>query len=280
MVISPKTAYAIKVAKSCTLPVGGSIIKEEDARTIDLKKGWNAIGYTPIANLTVETALSDYYDQAEPGDVIKSHTEFAYFTKSGNTGRWRGNLQYMKPGEGYMMLRRGEKDASFTYPYYETGSSAREDVSMYAKRRIASQSRNSMCVSATIAGFRLQEGDCLVAYANGEVCGEAVCNAVGENSEPLYLTIAGDKQADIWFTIERGGDIVASTRNVMTFHADDVVGSPDEPFVINFSTATGIELVDGGYEQGKWYTVSGIQLPKRPTQKGVYIFNGNKVVVK
>ena len=127
MTISPKNAYAIKVKKDCTLPVGGTVIKDQDDRTIKVSKGWNAIGYTPMTNLSVETALSDYFDNAEPGDVIKSHTEFAYFTKQGNTGRWRGSLQYMKPGEGYMMLRKAESDASFTYPFYDLNSNFRED---------------------------------------------------------------------------------------------------------------------------------------------------------
>jgi len=236
----------------------------------------------------VETALSDYLDYAEEGDVIKSHTGFAYFTKSGNTGRWRGNLQYMKPGEGYMMLRKDATTAEFTYPYYEMGSSAQE-MTMSAKRRIAgelvnpaSQWRNTMCVSATVEGIELEEGDRLLAYTNGTLCGAtAAVDAVDlETNEPLYLTIGGDKQADIWFAIERHGDIVASTHNVVTFHVDGVLGSPDEPFAINFSDATDIDLVEGGYEQGKWYTVSGIQLSNRPTHKGVYIFNGNKVVIK
>ena len=34
------------------------------------------------------------------------------------------------------------------------------------------------------------------------------------------------------------------------------------------------------YEEGQWYTISGLLLPKKPTQKGVYIFNGKKVVIK
>ncbi|MBO7581608.1 MAG: hypothetical protein J6T38_08865, partial [Bacteroidaceae bacterium] len=176
VVISPKNAYAVKVQKDCTFPIGGAVIKQKDARTITLKQGWNAIGYTPMTNLTVETALSDYYDQAEEGDVIKSHTEFAYFTKSGNVGRWRGSLQYMKPGEGYMLLRKGEKEASFTYPYYDLNSNFREDWSQSQGSRFKAQgerSCNTMSVSAVVEGFEVEEGDQLVAYANGEECGTA-----------------------------------------------------------------------------------------------------------
>ena len=59
-----------------------------------------------------------------------------------------------------------------------------------------------------------------------------------------------------------------------------MLGTPDEPFAISFSDATGIDKWYGDYEPGKWYSTSGIQLPKRPTKKGVYIFNRHKVVIK
>ena len=272
--ISPKKSYAIKVQEDCNFPIGGSVIKEKDERTITLKQGWNGIGYTPMTNLTVETALSDYYDQAETGDVIKSHTEFAYFTKTGNTGRWRGNLQYMKPGEGYMMLRKGTDSASFTYPFFDLGSNYREDWTEAASRRVP-QMRSTMTVSATVEGFEPEEGDLLVAYANGEVVGEAVVDAVSTETADracLYLSIAGDDKQPIWFAIERDGEIVASTGEVMTFKANDVIGSPDEPTVINFLHAD--------YEDGKWYTIGGQHLQKKPTQRGLYIYNGKKIIVK
>ena len=289
--ISPKKSYAIKVAEPNTFQIGGTVIKTEDDRTITVSKGWNAIGYTPITNLTVETALSDYYDQAEQGDVIKSHTEFAYFTKSGNTGRWRGSLQYLKPGEGYMMLRKGDGAATFTYPFYALESNFSESWNAPARRSTtetqnpATQWRNTMSVSAIVEGFELEEGDRLVAYTNGELSGAAsvlsgeVSGKTADNSEPLYLTIGGDKQADIWFAIERDGDIVATSGKMMTFHANDVVGTPDEPFAISFD-ATGIRFALGDYEEGKWYTTSGIQLSTKPTRPGVYLLNGNKVVIK
>ena len=93
------------------------------------------------------------------------------------------------------------------------------------------------------------------------------------SAQPLfYLSIGGDVQTGIWFAIERDGEIVAATSEQMTFTANAVIGSPDEPTKISF--------VQTDREDGKWYTVSGIQLPKRPTQSGVYIFNGKKVVIK
>ena len=267
--ISPKKSYAIKVQEDCSFPIGGTVVKSEEDRTIELKQGWNGIGYTPIVNLTLETALSDYYDQAEEGDVIKSHTEFAYFSKAGNVGRWRGSLQYMKPGEGYMMLRRNADDAKFTYPYIEPGSSYRDDWTQARTRSAAAESPSTMSVSAVVTGFDIEEGDHLVAYSNGMVAGEGI---IGSNTEPAYISIAGRAQQSIWFAIEREGEIVASTNEIMAFKKNAVIGSPDRPETIHF--------VRSDYEDGMWYTVSGMKLQKKPTRKGVYIYNGKKVVVK
>ena len=273
VVISPKKAYAIKVQKDCTFPIEGSVIKQKDTRTINLKQGWNGIGYTPVVNLTVETALSDYYDYAEPGDVIKSHTEFAYFTKSGNTGRWRGSLQYMKPGEGYMMLRKGAADAKFSYPFFELGSNAGELWTTNTSYAVAAKARSTMSVSAVVEGFETEDGDKLIAFANGETVGEAILSPQTADLSPLfYLSIAADKPEKLWFAIERDGEIVASTGEIMTFKTNAVIGSPDQPTAINF--------VKAEYADGQWYSISGMKLQKRPTKSGVYIFNGRKVVVK
>ncbi len=281
MTISPKKSYAIKVQEDCLFPIGGTVIKEESARTIEVKKGWNAIGYTPMTNLSVETALSDYYDNAQEGDVIKSHTEFAYFSKSGNVGRWRGSLQYMKPGEGYMLLRKGNDDVSFTYPYYEMGTSSSESGAKAARltssneARSAVRARNTMTLSATVENFETEEGDLLVAYADGEVvgCEELSAEQTADGKPLFYMNVAGEAKQPIRFTIVRDGETVACTRNIMTFQTDAVIGSPEEPAVINFSdTQT--------YEEGKWYTIDGLLLQHKPTQKGVYIFGGKKVVIK
>jgi hypothetical protein len=144
--------------------------------------------------------------------------------------------------------------------------------------RVPVSTCNTMSLSAVVKGVTLEEGDRLVAYANGELVGseelrvenEAFATAAGE---PLfYMSIAGDKEQPIWFAIEREGEIVATTGELMTFKANNVVGSPDVPTAINF--------VRADYENGKWYTVSGLQLQQKPKRKGLYIYNGRKVVLK
>ena len=283
LVISPKKAYAINVKNDCTFPISGSVIRNEADRTISVKVGWNDIGYTPVVNLSVETALSDYYDQAETGDVIKSHTQFAYFTKSGNVGRWRGNLEYLKPGEGYMLLRNKPDATSFTYPFYELGSTfvakTRGAGSETAPVAVRYNSCSTMSLSAVVEGISLEEGDRLVAYANGEACGEAVSSA--DDPGIFYMSIGSDNQVGISFAVERNGEIVASSPVVMKYMANLVAGSPDRPMVINVEpTAISFLRQDAEGEDGDWYNTSGIRLAKKPLRKGVYINNGKKVVIK
>ena len=44
--------------------------------------------------------------------------------------------------------------------------------------------------------------------------------------------------------------------------------------------ATDISTTDFTDKAGAWYTLSGVRLNAKPTQKGIYIVNGNKVVIK
>ena len=182
----------MKVSQDIQFAIAGEMVKALDERTIWVNKGWNAIGFTPMQNLTLETALSDYYDKAQPGDVIKSHDAFAYFYVSGSSGRWRGNLEYLKPGEGYMLLRKGNGEVSFRYPFYEPGSTFLDEWTVTRTNAAAPTSaRTTMSVSAVVEGFAVEEGDVLIAFANGERVGEAFVSEENiDRTEPFYMSIA------------------------------------------------------------------------------------------
>lgn len=75
------------------------------------------------------------------------------------------------------------------------------------------------------------------------------------------------------FAIERGDRIVAVTPALMSYRGDSVVGTVNEPTVISFTTTD-------HYADGVWYDLHGRQLTHRPAQKGVYIYNGQKTMIK
>ncbi len=274
--INYKHAYFFKVQDDVNIQLSGTLIKQKADRTITVAGNWNSIGYTPMLNLTVQTALTDYNNKANDGDVIKSHDEYAIFTEVNGVGQWKGSLKYMKPGEGYMLYRTSGNEAEFSYPFYEPTSTFLDEVSAAPRTAqggspLSLHSKSNMSLTARVEGIELMPGDRLAAYADGERCGQATIDSSGDENI-FYLSVAGDKDTPIWFAIEREGEIIATTSELMMFKANAVIGKPLQPTAISF---TNIIPVSEG-----WYTVSGIKLGSKPTQQGVYIHNGNKVVIK
>ena len=226
-----------------------------------------------MVNLPVKTALADYLDEAEDGDVVKSKTQFAMFTTGANGDReWKGNLKYMKPGEGYMLSRKRRNTVRYCYPFFEPNASYFEVGSNRAPAM--EDNADNMTLTAVAEGIELQEGDKLIAYSSAEIRGESVASDEDAAKSPVfYMTIAGNKKAPLSFAIERDGDIVATTGDVLTYETNAVSGTPEMPTKISFVR------IDQLPQHG-WYTVQGIKLDKRPTQSGVYIHNGKKTIVK
>ena len=268
--IVPQHMYCIYVKEPLTVYLSGTIVEDKYQRTIPIKNGWNSIGYTPMVSLPVATALTDYRDHAMNGDVIKSHDQFAVLTiTSNNSYIWNGSLKYMKPGEGYMLLHQAPTECEFIYPFYEPGSVFFESAYNAPKRNDIERKATTMSVAAVTNGIELQEGDLLQAYAEGELCGEAQAQA---EDGIFYLSIQGNERKPMWFAIMRDGELVASTRETIRYQANQVIGSPSEP--------TSIDFTHQEFEQEGWYSVQGFKLPGKPSQKGVYIYNGKKVHIK
>ena len=265
-------SYRVKVSDRKQILLEGSAISSDGERTINVKKGWNSIGYTPLINLPVATALADYLEEAEEGDVIKNKTSFAMFSKGANGSReWKGNLKYMKPGEGYMLYRTREGNAQFIYPFYEANATFFEEGNQTTN---GARYAGNMVMTATAEGIELQAGDKLIVYSDAEIRGESAATMSDTDSNAIfYLTIDGSQKAPLRFAIERDGDIIATTGDVMTYQNDAVSGTPEEPTKIDFTRSQQLP-------QHGWYTLQGIKLQSRPTQSGVYIYNGKKQVIK
>ena len=277
--LSQQYSYRVKVGTAQQIEIWGSAYKRQADRTIKVKQGWNSIGYTPMVSLPVKTALTDYFDEAMPGDVVKNQHTFAMFTADGKGGgEWLGTLKYMKPGEGYMLHRQGTTEAQFCYPYYEPGTTFIEN-SVNKAPQLGSNFSTTMSVVAEAVGVDVEEGDRLVAYAGGEAVGSVECRvqsvefATAAGTPLFFLSIEGDVEAPLSFAIERGDNLIAVTGEVMKYEPDGISGSPEMPTQISFVTADQLP-------QHGWYTVQGIKLPKAPTQSGVYIYNGKKQVIK
>ena len=277
MILSVKESYRVSVTQPMTIELIGSTINTEGDRTINVKQGWNSIGYTPLVNLPVTTALADYLDELEDGDVVKSKNEFAMFYQAADgSSEWKGNLKYMKPGEGYMLYRKHAGETSFIYPYFEANTAFFFDFAEQKVKRFNAYNGN-MSLVAVADGVELQKGDRLLALAGSEVRGvaEADCNEEEENKPVFYLSIEGDANAALSFALERDGEIIATADNVMKYKTNDIAGSPAMPTSISFVQQEGAVLPHDG-----WYTLQGVKLKGAPVSNGVYIYDGHKVLIK
>ncbi len=233
---------------------------------ITVHKGWNRIAYVSTINLPIAQALSDYTEQAHEGDVIKSQDEFAVATRAGNTLVWKGSLQFMETGKGYMLRRMADDEVTFSYPLYWSDNRYSGSSTVSAPLR-ATRTSTTMNIVASIDGVETEPGDHLVVYRGVERLAEAVADEEGI----FYLNIGSDTRSDetLTFVLERGEIVVATTSSRIGYEENLVLGTPDEPTAINFTAVDPASLNDGN-----WYTVSGIQLPTTPNKTGMYIYNG------
>ena len=146
---------------------------------------------TPIAE-----ALSDYLDKATPGDLIKSHDHFAYFSEN---GKWEGDLTAMRPGEGYLFRRMGAKSTEIRF-FNRVQNNAPKRVTGYGLPVTGEEFSNpkastNMTMIAVVKD--LMDLTDLKVYVNDELA------AVAEPIDSLYfLTIQSGRVGELRFEMD------------------------------------------------------------------------------
>ena len=264
--INPKMMYRVYSGSDKMAYIKG----REAGTDITVQPGWNRLGYTTSLNLPITQAMSNYINNgATEGDVLKSQDAFAILSHNTNGDLiWKGSLRYLETGKGYMLKHIGSDAIDFRYPFLFDGSRYNGSEAAPA---IHNSYATSMNIVATVNGVELEAGDRLVVFRGAERCSEAVADA----DENFYLNIGGaETQVDqLLFCIERDGELLSVSPKLMRYEADKVFGTPEQPTVIDFINAESLN-------DGMWYTIAGIKMGKKPTQRGVYIYNGKAVVVK
>jgi hypothetical protein len=95
--------------------------------------------------------------------------------------------------------------------------------------------------------------------------------ATGQPSDGDYLLATDGSKFVLW----NGEGTLASNKAYLPAGA---ISSGAKPFSIDLGTATGISEVKAAKADGAIYSISGVRVAE--TQKGVYIMNGRKVIVK
>ena len=117
----------------------------------------------------------------------------------------------------------------------------------------------------------------VAAFIDGE------CRGTTFADEGLYyLLVAGEGSGQ---PIEIKANIDGTVKTIctsLTYASDASIGTPWDPFVIEIGTITGIRVVSGlpADTDTDWWTLQGFKIGRRPTQPGVYIHRGEKVIIK
>ena len=101
--------YKIYVDDVCEFTLSGVPVDPSDYE-ITISNGSNWIGFLSGGNLSVGTAFSGLNPVV--GDVVKSKEG----SSSYNGAIWRGSLQTLEPGHGYIYQSKAEDNKTFTYP--------------------------------------------------------------------------------------------------------------------------------------------------------------------
>jgi hypothetical protein len=281
--IEPQQGYKLEMSKAAANTWSGPASRPEET-AVHLHKGWNWIGYVPVAIQNIKDALSTL--EASENAVIKGEDDFATFT----AGQWTGSLEELQPGHGYMYY--ADKDITFNYPakraFVVQNSLMSRRHAFAMTRAMAPWQYNeykypdntTMIARLNVNGAQAMEG----AFTVGAFCDDE-CRGIGKWVDGLlFMTIHGtlsDEQAITFKAVENiSGDELPVNETVI--FDGKMIGTVNSPFVLNANgNSTKVETIDANYTVypkplRNWLYISG------PTEniKSVFVLStgGSKAI--
>ena len=236
--IQYRSIFLAHVAQPIQLQIEGDRLDDE-GRTLTLEQGWNVLPYLLTEKQSLTDALADYYDDASEGDLIKSRDAFAVFSQD---GKWEGNLTYMQPGQGYMLLRKASENCNFTYyTYGQIANVSPEDVEQHILPKPAA---TTMSVIASV-DWENSWDYTLAAYIGNTLVGFCYpqLTTVEKQDTIFFLSITdgaagsnqwSDADGQIRFVLFRNGEPIAQSTEALSYEQDAVVGTLRKPYRIAF----------------------------------------------
>ena len=247
---------------------------------ITVKSGLTWIGYPPSFTLSPADAFAGL--DPEEDDMVKNQSSFAVYSEA--NAKWIGTLKVMEPGKGYIYSSETTASKTFTYPSVAPAGGAAK-VMAYAEpydyhfTPVAPETYpgNMAVIGQVVENGLPVEGIEVAAFVDDECRATIVSDADGY----LFLLVPGDGKARM-MTLRAYilGDETALDLP-LTYQADKKLGTLGSPVLIDITDlTTGIGRLSDDAADGEYYDLSGRKLGTRPYQPGVYIRNGEKVVIK
>ena len=204
---------------------------------ITIEPNWNWIGYPVAFQQSVVDAFGNFTPAAN--DVVKGQADFSsYYEGYG----WFPNDFMMTPGKGYLYQSNAAENNTLVYPNNarNIATSPQGQTHFWNTNVYAYPDNFNIIAVVTVDSIEQRNGQTeLGAFVNGKCRGSARLRHF-EPSDRYYamLTVTGDAEEDIVFALvdTESGETWADCDNQLAFKRDVVLGSIDDPYVVQFST--------------------------------------------
>jgi hypothetical protein len=257
--------YMAYAAAENTMHIFGNKLSKDSMHVVLRGDGqWNALPCLFDQVTLLREALSDYYDHASVGDIIKSRNSFATFSAD---KRWVGDLSALTPGEGYLLRRMAL--GSVTIHFYPTANTNANAEAANAEAANANANANAeaatnMTMIATIVESQKSKVESpspiLKVYVGNELAGTfrpfvlspftshpslssgaasplSEASSLSEVSPLYFLTIQSDAVGESLRFVTGDGDILVPESGVIYYSADEHEGSLKAPVVLQATNA-------------------------------------------
>ncbi len=227
--LTPAEAYKVRSTETIDVPFHADAYNASKL-AISLSSGWNWVGYPNYQEMTLNEALS--YLVATEGDNIIGQRGSADFID----GEWIGDLETMKPGEGYLL-----NVANATNLRYNTDIVSHAPALRHGRLNInqAPWSVNEHAYPDVMAmRAQLYQDDILAeddAYTVAAFCGTE-CRGIGQYVKGvIFMNVHGQGTENITFMAANNAtDAILGIEESQTFIAN-VVGTYREPVALHLA---------------------------------------------
>ena len=233
--------YMIYSKAGNTMHISGNNLPADSMYVIVNGNGqWSAMPCLFNQVTPITEALSDYYTDATPGDMIKSHDHFAYFSED---KKWEGDLSTMRPGEGYFFRRMAQGDVRIRFFNKPTSAPRRTSLPLREESEVDfhAPSATNMTMIAKISGLEDERVSGLEderisgleVYIGDELVGRA---------EPMdslyYVTVQSDVLGGT-LRFEMDGQALVPESGVINYKANEHFGTLKSPVLLTPLPSTG-----------------------------------------
>ena len=215
------SGYKLNVDNSQNLIMSGYKVIA-DTLDIPIVDGWNWISYP----LSVQKPLMDALSSLNPteNDIIKSQHQFAVYS---NLQGWIGSLINMQPGNAYILYSQTDGVLN-----YSTNIATRNYFDFENQDLDLPNTEHNMCMIVE-TDLEIIEDCKIYAYDENGLCGKANPVIMADGNLRYFITINSNSHNTIRFEAESLNEKYNAKENI-GFSKNKVVGSLDEPFMLNF----------------------------------------------